>query len=60
MLIDPAAQARGTPACSTSAGTPAGSTSADRPVAASMKRSGGSRDEWLTGHHIDWGSPVPA
>ena len=29
-------------------------------VAASMRRAGPSRDAWLTGHHIDWDSPVPA
>jgi FAD-dependent urate hydroxylase len=29
-------------------------------VAASRKRTGPTRDEWLTGHHIDWDSPVPA
>jgi FAD-dependent urate hydroxylase len=29
-------------------------------LAASMKRSGPGRDEWLTGHHIDWDTPVPA
>ena len=27
-------------------------------MAASMKLAGPSRDEWLTGHHIDWNSPV--
>jgi FAD-dependent urate hydroxylase len=29
-------------------------------VAASMRRAGPGRDEWLTGHHIDWDDPVPA
>jgi hypothetical protein len=29
-------------------------------VAASMRRAGPGRDAWLTGHHIDWDSPVPA
>jgi 2-polyprenyl-6-methoxyphenol hydroxylase-like FAD-dependent oxidoreductase len=29
-------------------------------VAASMNRAGSTRDAWLTGHHIDWDSPVPA
>ena len=29
-------------------------------VAASRKRTGPTRDQWLTGHHIDWDSPVPA
>jgi FAD-dependent urate hydroxylase len=29
-------------------------------VAAGMKRARPGRDEWLTGHHIDWDSPVPA
>jgi 2-polyprenyl-6-methoxyphenol hydroxylase-like FAD-dependent oxidoreductase len=29
-------------------------------VAASMRRAGPNRDEWLTGHHIDWDSPVAA
>jgi FAD-dependent urate hydroxylase len=28
-------------------------------VAASMRRAGPGRDEWLTGHHIDWDTPVP-
>jgi FAD-dependent urate hydroxylase len=28
-------------------------------VAASMRRAGPSRDEWLTGHHIDWDSRIP-
>jgi FAD-dependent urate hydroxylase len=29
-------------------------------VASSMRRSGATRDAWLTGHHIDWDAPVPA
>jgi FAD-dependent urate hydroxylase len=29
-------------------------------VAANMKRQGPTRDQWLTGHHIDWDGPVPA
>lgn len=29
-------------------------------VAAHLSRSGGQQDDWLTGHHIDWDSPVHA
>ena len=29
-------------------------------VAASVRRAGPGRDEWLTGHHIDWDTRVPA
>jgi FAD-dependent urate hydroxylase len=29
-------------------------------LAAHLSRSGSQRDAWLTGHHIDWDSPVPA
>jgi 2-polyprenyl-6-methoxyphenol hydroxylase-like FAD-dependent oxidoreductase len=28
--------------------------------AAAVRRGGADRDAWLTGHHIDWDSPVPA
>ena len=29
-------------------------------LAAHLSRTGSQRDAWLTGHHIDWDSPVPA
>jgi FAD-dependent urate hydroxylase len=29
-------------------------------LAAHLARVGSERDAWLTGHHIDWDSPVPA
>ena len=56
--------ARGKRAGDTKAPGPVGRWVRDRLVmplvAASMNRAGSTRDAWLTGHHIDWDSPVPA
>ena len=56
--------ARGKRAGDAKAPGPVGRWVRDRVVmpalAAHLSRAGSERDAWLTGHHIDWDSPVPA
>lgn len=56
--------ARGKRAGDAKAPGPVGRWVRDRVVmpvlAAHLSRAGSDRDAWLTGHHIDWDSPVPA